>query len=179
MTCIVGLKQDGKVYIGGDSLGSNLYKKVIRADQKIFVKNDMIFGFTSSFRMGQILQYSFNPPKRLHEDDDDMRYLVDKFIPSLIQCYESKGFLAKKDGVAIGGVFLLGYKERLFKIESDFQVGESTDTFDACGCGEDFALGSMFSTVTLENPETRINIALDAAAEFSPGVGGPSLILSI
>ena len=179
MTCIVGIKSEGKVYIGGDSLGSSTYKKVIRADQKIFIKNDMIFGFTSSYRMGQILRYSFVPPKRLHEDSDDMTYLVNKFIPDLIKCYDFYGYLTKKENVAIGGVFLLGYKEKLYKIEGDFQVGESTDDFDACGCGEDFALGSLYSTKDFTNPELRIQTAINAAAEFSPGVGGTNLILSI
>lgn len=179
MTCIVGLKDNGKVYLGGDSLGSNTYNKTVRADQKIFIKNDMIFGFTSSYRMGQILRYSFVPPKRLLEDDDDMKYLVDKFIPTLIHCYDDRGFLTKRENVAIGGTFLLGYKNRLFKIEGDFQVGESDSDFSACGCGEDFALGSLYSTKNMTDVNARINVALNAAAEFSPGVGGPSLILSI
>ena len=129
--------------------------------------------------MGQILRYSFVPPKRLHEDEDDMGYLVDKFIPALIQCYDNKGFLTKRENVSIGGTFLMGYKSKLYKIQGDFQVGESILDYDSCGCGEDFALGSMYSTKNITEPETRINIALNAAAEFSPGVGGPSLILSI
>ena len=52
MTCIVGLKKDYKIYIGGDTLGSNLYSKTVRMDDKVFIKDDMIFGFTSSYRMG-------------------------------------------------------------------------------------------------------------------------------
>jgi ATP-dependent protease HslVU (ClpYQ) peptidase subunit len=179
MTCIVGIKDNGKVYIGGDSLGSSHYKKVIRVDQKIFIKNDMIFGFTSSYRMGQILRYSFVAPKQLHEDADDMEYLVNKFIPALIKCYDSHGYLTKKENVVIGGVFLLGYKTKLYKIESDFQVGESINEFDACGSGEDFALGSLYSTTAITDPESRIQTAINAAAEFSPGVGGNNLIMSI
>lgn len=75
MTCIVGLKHKDKVYIGGDSLGANTaFQKTVRADEKVFQKDDMIFGFTSSFRMGQILRYSFFPPARI-ENITDMQYL--------------------------------------------------------------------------------------------------------
>ena len=179
MTCIVGIKHNGKVYIGGDSQGSTYHSKVIRADQKVFVRDDMIFGFTSSYRMGQILRYSFVIPKRLHEDNDDMKYLVDKFIPALIKCYDEGGYLTKVQNASVGGTFLLGYKNKLYKIENDFQVGESVDDYDACGSGEDFALGSLFSTKTITDPEERIKLAIDAASSYSPGVGGSTYILNI
>ena len=64
MTCIVGLEHKGKVYIGGDSAGVAGYSLSVRADQKVFINGNFIFGFTSSFRMGQILRFGFNPPRR-------------------------------------------------------------------------------------------------------------------
>ncbi len=36
MTCIVGLVDNGKVYIGGDSAGCAGYDVRIREDQKVF-----------------------------------------------------------------------------------------------------------------------------------------------
>jgi ATP-dependent protease HslVU (ClpYQ) peptidase subunit len=62
MTCIVGMVENGKVYIGGDSAGVSGFDYHIREDQKVFQNGDMIFGFTSSFRMGQLLQYSLKIP---------------------------------------------------------------------------------------------------------------------
>jgi ATP-dependent protease HslVU (ClpYQ) peptidase subunit len=179
MTCIVGLKHHGKVYIGGDSLGVAGYAKVVRADEKVFVRDDMIFGFTSSFRMGQILRYSFTIPRRIHEDTDDMKYLVDKFIPAMMKCFDEGGYLSKHQNASYGGTFLLGYKNRLFKIDNDFQVGESTEDYDACGCGEAYALGSLFSTTCLDDPEERIKTAINAASTYSAGVGGKTFILNI
>jgi len=63
MTCIVGLVENGKVYIGGDSAGVAGLDITTRKDEKVFQKENMIFGFTSSFRMGQILRYSFKNPR--------------------------------------------------------------------------------------------------------------------
>lgn len=184
MTCIVGLKHKDKIYIGGDSLGSNSdLQKTVRADAKVFIKHDMIFGFTSSFRMGQILRYAFDIPQRA-EGVEDMEYLVRTFIPAVIECFETNGFTPKEDedSSAVGGVFLLGYKGQLYQIETDFQVGIPTLDYDACGCGDDLALGSMYTSEQLDKkltPEKRITMALEAASAHSAGVAGPYVIMSI
>jgi ATP-dependent protease HslVU (ClpYQ) peptidase subunit len=180
MTCIVGVKQDGKVYIGGDSLGSNSsLQKTVRADEKVFVKGDMIFGFTSSYRMGQILRYSFSAPPR-YENIDDMTYLVAHFIPALITAYESGGFLTKRNNEHTGGVFLLGYRGELYKVDSDFQVGKPVLPYDACGCGEDYAKGALFTTNTDKySAKDKIENALSAAEVHSAGVGKPFTIVEL
>jgi hypothetical protein len=178
MTCIVGLKHRGKVYIGGDSLGSNsALQKTVRADEKVFKKDDMIFGFTSSFRMGQILRYSFHPPAR-SENIEDMQYLVGTFIPALIKTYSDHGFLSKSHDRNVGGVFLLGYRKELYKIESDFQVGIPVLDYDTCGCGDDLASGCLYATEGRE-PIFRIEKALEAASLHSAGVAPPYKIVSI
>lgn len=82
MTCIVGYLNGGKVFMGGDSAGTAGYSQTIRADEKVFVKNKMIFGFTSSFRMGQLLRYSFEIPKHPKEKSD-YEYLVTDFISAV------------------------------------------------------------------------------------------------
>ncbi len=172
MTCIIGLKENNKIYIGGDTIGVGGYSKVFRTDGKVFKKNNMIFGFTSSYRMGQILRYSFVPPTR-EENIDDMTYLVAHFIPDLINSYKTGGFLTKTNEVFSGGVFLLGYRNELYKIESDFQVGISALGYDACGCGEDLAKGCMYAVKdTSLSPEDKITKSLESAAVHSAGVGG-------
>ena len=60
MTCIVGLVDNGKIYMGGDSAGVSNLDIRIRADQKVFKTGEFIMGFTSSFRMGDLLKYDFN-----------------------------------------------------------------------------------------------------------------------
>jgi hypothetical protein len=85
------------------------------------------------------------------------------------------GYATIKDGVEFGGTFLVGFKGRLFRIADDFQVGESEHGFDACGSGEDVALGSLFSTrlLTARSAQERLEEALRAAETFNAGVRGP------
>lgn len=179
MTCIVAYKQNKKIYMGGDSAGVAGYNLYIRADEKVFQKGNMIFGFTSSFRMGQIIRYSLKIPD--HDPRiDDYEYLCTVFIDSLRKCYKNKGYKSTKDGVESGGIFLLGYRENIYKIESDFQVGKTVDPFIACGCGEDFALGAMeiLEHINTSNEDKILN-ALKTAEKFSAGVRGPFNIISI
>ena len=69
---------------------------------------------------------------------------------------------------------MVGYKGRLFKIDSDFQVAEAKQKYNATGCGQGFALGSLFSTKNMEiAPKERLKIALKAAVDNSGGVRPP------
>lgn len=173
MTCIVGLIHNGAVYIGGDSAGvDGRHSLTVRADRKVFKNGDFIMGFTSSFRMGQLLAFGFTPPKP-REDIDTMEYMVTDFVDACRSRMRTGGYSQVKDNVEVGGVFLVGFAGRLFKIEDDFQVGESAHGFDACGCGDHLALGSMRSTRDWEDPKQRLLEALETAQQFSAGVRAP------
>lgn len=177
MTCIVGLVDNGKVYIGGDSAGVGGYSLVIRADEKVFINDEFIMGFTSSFRMGQLLRYSLNPPM-YHPDVDLTKYMVTDFVNAVRDCLKTGGYATKEKDVETGGFFLVGFRGKLFQIECDYQVRVPSLNYDATGCGQDIALGSMYSSEGLE-PEKRIIQALEAAEQFSAGVRRPFVVKSI
>ena len=108
MTCIVGVVHKGTVWIGGDSAGvDESFGSSARSDAKIFQNGPYLMGFTSSFRMGQLLAYAFDPPKP-HDDDDLMRFMVTDFINEARHCLLNGGFAEKKDEVETGGTFLVG-----------------------------------------------------------------------
>ncbi len=176
MTCIAGIIDDGNIWIGADSAGVDGYKMTRRSDTKVFSNGPFIMGFTTSFRMGQILQYSFSPPEHPKncETDEFMRTF---FVDSIRKCMKKEGYAAVYDGREEGGTFLVGYDKRLFEVHDDFQVGESLYTFSACGCGEDIALGSLFSTQNVYDSKSRILLALKASEEFSAGVRSPFRIM--
>ena len=175
MTCIVGLVDKGVVYIGGDSAGVGGYSLRTRADRKVFRNGDFIFGFTTSFRMGQLLHYALNPPKR-HPDTEVDKFMVTDFINAVRDCLKSGGYAEKHNDAEQGGTFLVGYAGRLFEVHGDYQVGETKSGYSAVGCGEDIALGAMFAAKG--KPRDRIEIALQAAEAFSAGVCGPFHIIS-
>jgi len=183
MTCIVGLidKDNKKIYVGGDSAGVANYYITIRKDPKVFVRKPFIFGFTSSFRMGQILMCGNLKIKQQEKEEDTFMFMVNKFIPAIKKLYKTEGYLMTyKEGGDKGGTFIVGYKGRLFEIENDFQVAENLINFGSVGCGSDLALGSMYATAFTKIPsEKRIVLALEAAAKFSAGVKEPFLVKSI
>jgi ATP-dependent protease HslVU (ClpYQ) peptidase subunit len=163
MTCIVGIQQDGDVYIGGDSAGVAGYSITVRSDQKVFRNGPFIMGFTSSFRMGQLLRYSFTPPKLPERPGDLDKYMSVDFINGVRECL-------------VGGTFLGGIRGQLYLVDADFQIGKPTDGYDAIGCGEEFAKGSLFTSMGHE-PKLRVREALKAASHHSAGVTGPYTIL--
>lgn len=177
MTCIVGLVHEGRVFIGGDSAGIAGYDLHLRADRKVFRNGDFVFGFTSSFRMGQLLKHALQPPKR-HPDTPVEKFMVVDFVDAARACLKAGGFATARDGGEIGGAFLVGYAGRLFRVESDYQVAEVLTAFDAVGCGQSYAIGALFATAVTD-PEERVRQALTCAEAFSAGVRGPFHIESL
>ena len=179
MTCIVGLVDKKSVWMGVDSLGSNSYTRMSREDMKLFKcpkVDGAMMSYTTSFRMGQILMYGedFFDELSVHKGEIDHKYMVTKFIPKVQKAFSDGGFETLKDGSKIGGFFLVAFKDKLFTIASDYQVGVNSIGFAADGCGQELALGSLFSTAeTKMPPRDRVLSALRAAAAFSPGVGPP------
>lgn len=178
MTCVIGLLDKGNVYMGGDSAWvTPRYDVQIRADEKVFKNGDFIFGFTTSFRMGQLLRYSFIPPK-YDTDMDIYKYMVSIFVEAVRECFKNGGYTTINNNEESGGTFLVGYKGRLFGIDDDFQVSEQTCGYDAVGCGWAIALGSLYSTSDM-SPEKRVLQALKASEQFSSGVKGPFHIIKL
>lgn len=179
MTCIVAYKRNGKVYIGGDSAGVSGIDVRVRNDQKVFQNGLMLFGFTSSFRMGNILRYKFEVPEQ-PEEMELMTYMNTLFIDSVIEVLRENRYAVEENGEISGGTFLVGYQGEIFIVEDDFQVGIVEDNYDSVGCGMSYALGYMFGTDLDDNdPKDIVFGALDAAEYFSGGVCAPFNILSL
>jgi ATP-dependent protease HslVU (ClpYQ) peptidase subunit len=181
MTCIVAIKKDSVVYMGADSAGVAGYDLVVRNDPKIYQVGEFLFGFTGSFRMGQLLGYSM--PKLIKEEAMPIhQFMVTTFIDTVRQVLKDGGFASKKDENESGGTFLVGYRGHLFCVEGDYQVGEVAQDYCAVGCGAQIALGSLYTSPyadRIDEPEQRLRIALEAAQEFSAGVRAPFIFRSI
>jgi ATP-dependent protease HslVU (ClpYQ) peptidase subunit len=182
-TAIAGIAKDGKVWIGGDSAGIDVgnLALTVRGDEKVFVNGDFVFGFTSSFRMGQLLRYSFEPPAKI-QDQSLNEYMVTTFIDAVRECLKNGGFQEKENEVETGGTFLVGHQGHLFMIDTDYQVGESLDGYDAVGCGSQVSKGALFvlkETHPSLDPEKQIEMALQAAEHHSGGVRGPFHVVSV
>lgn len=131
MTAIVGLAQSGAVYIGGDSAGVSGTSLTVRADTKVFRKSRYLFGFTTSFRMGQLIRYSLTLPKPAGDLD---AFMATTFIDAVRDCLKGGGWAAKENDREEGGTFLVGVRGQLFAVYDDYQVAKAADGFAAVGC---------------------------------------------
>ena len=117
MTCIVGYVDKNGVYIGGDSaaVSEDDLSYNIRSDEKVFTKGEFIFGYSTSFRMGQLLRYKLKIPAH-PKGMDTTQYMVTLFIDAIRRCFEDNDYndMTTEDG----GSFMLGYKGKLYVVLS-------------------------------------------------------------
>lgn len=175
MTAVAGLVHDGRVHIGADSAGVAGWALTVRADAKVFNNGPYVMGFTSSFRMGQLLRYSLAAPE---PEGDLARFMATTFIDAVRTCLKDGGWATKNSEQEAGGNFLVGIHGRLFEIGSDYQVGESVDDVAAVGCGFELCLGALYASRGVRSPRRRLTIALEAAERFNGGVRGPFAFVS-
>ena len=175
MTCIAAIKHEGLVYVAGDSAGVSgaSLSLQMRRDGKVWAKDGFVFGFTSSFRMGQLLRYKFKPPTH-HADVDAYEYMVSDFVEEVRVCLKKGGYARIKDNSEEGGTFIVGYKGEIYIIEDDYQVGMLCDDYMAVGCGHAYAKGAMYALRNnTGSPKMKLEVALEAAERHSAGVRAP------
>jgi hypothetical protein len=178
MTAIAGLAVGGGVHIGGDSAGVAGWSLNVRSDEKVFRRGPYLFGFTTSFRMGQLIRYSLAVPKAPKRGLDG--FMATTFVDALRDCLKRGGWARKENDREEGGTFLVGVRGELYTIQDDYQVATAADGFAAVGSGSDVALGALYATQgRLWRPRQRVRIALAAAERFNAGVRGPFVVKSL
>jgi ATP-dependent protease HslVU (ClpYQ) peptidase subunit len=184
MTCIVAIAQNGTVYMGSDHAASDDKSGWVmsRKEPKCFKVGQYGIAFTDSFRMGQILQYSWTPPKYTPTKTNSGldKFMRTKFIDSVKVAFKDHGFgdIGGTDEDT-GGIFIVGLEGRIFVVDEDFHVGENLVNYMAEGSGGMFALGALHATKNQKNPKMRLKLALEAASEFSMSVAPPFTYIQV
>jgi ATP-dependent protease HslVU (ClpYQ) peptidase subunit len=189
MTCIVALIHENKVFLGGDASASDDKSGLIfqRHDPKVFKVGQFGIGFVDSFRMGQILQYSWTPPvyKPTAGYKNLDKFMRTKFVESVKEAFQEHGYgkfgsSAPEDGDE-GGIFIITVQGsgRIFVMDSDYHIGEADVPYMSEGSGQQLALGSLYSTGLIKTPRKRVRMALEAAAKFNMSVRGPFTIIEV
>lgn len=181
MTCIVGMVDRKEVYIGGDNVGCNNSIRQSRVDNKVFRKGNMIFGFTTSYRMGQLIRYKLDIPEFRSDKKSIEEYMYTEFIDAVRKTLKEGGFAKINNGEESGGTFLVGFSGRLFEVSDDFQILEPADKFYSCGSGMYYALGALHILKEDRSmpAEDKIKKALEAAEYYNPYVRRPFDIIKI
>lgn len=177
MTAIAAIRTRTNVVMGGDSAGVAGLSLSVRKDSKVFRVGPYLIGYTSSFRMGQLLRYGCKTDslEDLRPVGDPLAFMVQKFVPRVRDILKAGAYTEIENSRESGGAFLVAWGRWVFGMHSDFQVEQPGDSYTACGCGFDLALGSLYSTEG--DPRGRIELALKAAERHSAGVRGPFTIL--
>jgi ATP-dependent protease HslVU (ClpYQ) peptidase subunit len=180
MTCIVGIVEDGKITIGGDSAASCDHSWFVSKREKVFrLKNEWedeaLIGYTTSYRMADLLQYQVDLQRI--EGKDLMQYMVEDFVEEVRETFKEHGYTKIEDSQEEGGNFLVGIKDRLFVVYDDFHVNECAEDYFAVGCGEQFAMGAMHALKHTDyTSKEKVERALAASSKFSNGVAPPFLV---
>jgi hypothetical protein len=188
MTCIVALINENKVFLGGDAAASDDKSGLIfqRTDPKVFKVGQFGIGFVDSFRMGQILQYSWTPP--IYKPTVGYRnldkFLRTRFVESVKEAFKENGYGNQNPGTEDGdegGIFIITVQGagRIFTMDSDFHIGEADVQYMAEGAGQELALGSLYSTAQIKTPRKRVRMALEAATKFNMSVRPPFTIIEV
>ena len=178
MTCIVATRERGSVTIGADSLGASGYDYEIRKDPKVGCVGPYIFGYSGSFRIGQVLLYDFDPPEPAYKTASYLYpFMVTEFVGKLRETLKCAGVMEIKDSVEEmeSADFCVGIHGQIFYVQSDLQVGWPSQAYAAIGCGAPYALGAMHLAYKHlgKRGETLLWSGLEAAEAFSAAVRSP------
>jgi len=174
MTCILGIETKEGVWMGADS--SSVAGDFIEATNllKVFKIGKFLIGYTSSFRMGQLLQYSLRVKEQPKLGMTNIRYMVTVFIPAVRKLLEENGYTKISDNVESGGQFLVAYNGELYEIDIDFQVNSFISGVHAIGSGGEFAKASALAYMDCgHSPVDAINNALASTAKHISTVCEP------
>jgi ATP-dependent protease HslVU (ClpYQ) peptidase subunit len=176
MTCIVALKENGKIYFGADKALSDTYTIRKMSSNKIFKKGKYILGYTGSPRLGQLLEHVIElpePPK----SGADLHFIVSSLIESVRKGLKEYGFSEVENNKESGGLFIMGVDDEIFKVYSDFQVSTYENNVGCCGSGEDYAEATMEALKDILPPKERIARAIEIAGKFVTTVTQDCVIL--
>lgn len=187
MTCIVGLIEDGIIYMGGDSATCDGGSVQIINGSKVFKRDDFLFGISGSPRMADVLKYNFEIPFKEYKDQNDLEFLHKFFIPELRTALSVNGVLNNENEfLSSDSWVLIGYNCRLFLMDNRFHLGENRLKYNAVGSGACEALGCLYGLHDLMkaewiknlSPHEKIKLALRASEAFNCCVRGPFTIIS-
>jgi ATP-dependent protease HslVU (ClpYQ) peptidase subunit len=175
VTCIVGIVDDGSVYMGADSAQIAGWRSRVNGPSKMFRHGDLLMGVAGSNRASQLLQYNLVIPE--HPAGMDTRqWLITAFVPAVRVCLKEGGFAKKENEVesTTDGVALIGYRGALWTLHTDYQIASYRDAFTVIGCGDEHALGALAALVGDPLPPTeKLRRALQVAADLNMGVRPP------
>jgi ATP-dependent protease HslVU (ClpYQ) peptidase subunit len=177
MTCIIGINDGKKTWIGGDSASSDTHTIHSVHTEKVFKKGKFIIGISGAWEASNVMRYRFNP------SPIKKGVSVDKYMHTIVfdhirRIFKHAGHLTiSSSNESQNGTILIGIGKHLYLLQSGLSLVDYSNNFEATGSGGAVALGAMAATKELL-PEERIMNALEIAAKYTTCVRGPMKVLS-
>ena len=176
MSCVAAVVKDDIVWMGADSAASDGEDIVVLQNPKIFRNGPLLVGAVGSLRMTQLLQHRLEVPHP-KLGDDIMRYMTIDLVDAVRKAFMAGGYSVSHEDPGSGGIFLVGFQGRVFRVENDLQVFERKGGYEAVGCGSPYALGALAVLPATMYPKDRVRTALSVSASFAAHVRPPYMIL--
>ena len=173
MSVVVAIKKDGIIYMGADSqvsCGGTRSTLSNPNNYKIWAMSDIdncLMGSVGTLRANNVIKVANDLIPEIVDIKDavDFRFVVRHFVPRLMDELDEYNILLKDkyDSPNMETDFLFAYHDRLYSISRYGSVIE-VDDFCAIGSGSCEALGSLLSSVKIDDPVERIKMAIKASA---------------
>jgi len=144
---------------------------------KLVENGPYFLGAAGDMRAVNLLTFSFRPPTppELARGLELDRFISSKFIPELRKCFEGNGY--GKDGENDSQVLVIVHGT-VYEVGSNYDWCFDSRGIYSRGSGSAYALGALEVELrdkkrTLQNSKASLRRALEAAASFDPGTGGP------
>lgn len=180
MTCIIGVEFEGKVYLAGDKLGSNGWTGAEYVHPKVFENGDGIFGFTSTYRFGQLLEFGLADVIAPKEQKSMHRWMVKDLVPRIRMALVDGGYKIDDGGCTA----LLGINGELWKLQNDCSILRSINGYAAVGSGDQLALSAMSYVMRHHPPKSAKEVkqilakVMEVVGHHSTSVGSECYIVS-
>lgn len=165
MTCIIALKCKNNIYLGAD-------RAILNANldcSKLVNENGVLVGFSGArsiiLRCLEVIPASIIFNARV-DNEDGMLSMIEELREHFYKTYPKELWIDDKYQVN----FLLTTGKKLFFVGlPSFIISPLVDEYYATGSGYPYALGALYATNSISDPEQRIKIALEAASKWDSG----------
>jgi ATP-dependent protease HslVU (ClpYQ) peptidase subunit len=183
MTIIVALKDGEKVWMGSDRMRMYGSNAIPATNSKVWKTTDVFgnvwaWGSAGSTNLSQVTRYQVRlPEKNVTGSEDISGFIFTEYLPRLYQHLKDFGGIVRPDpkvGENAEGTLLIGLHGKIYRI-AGLSVTELDCPFVAIGLGDGPAFGALNALQQIKaelSPKERIKIAIKAACEFNPNIGG-------
>jgi ATP-dependent protease HslVU (ClpYQ) peptidase subunit len=170
MSLVVAIKDRYSVHFAADRRITAVDKQLTSKSPKIWQIDRLLFGLVGSLSTAQLVNAVLH--KKLPKRKEGYALIQDLFLPLWNELYDPENGTEVEGLASVDGeIYVIGMDKSIYAISDDYY---------AVGSGQDYALGSLYSTEKLDlSPKERLTQALEAASFYTYTVAPPFDFLTV